>query len=437
MRVKLNVDDLTPVFREVLDTLAPRELEVQDLEGRWFLLRVRPYRTADNKIDGVVVALMDIDQLRRTGQELRTASDFARSVIEGVPLPLAVIDFNLQIRTTNEAFCKLSGLDRLICESSHLPSLAGSLWGLGEPLRDRLEGLRVSGNTVGERFEFTHIMNGSPVPRSFTVCGSVLQPHDEQFVLVTIQETTTHRESERALTAERDDLQRQVEGTSETLRRTQTELRALAASLFTSQEEERRRIARELHDDISQRLAAIEIDGVEAENQIKSATAKEAMQRIRTRLSQLSDDVRTMSHRLHPSILEDLGLTPALRSLTEEFGRRENMIATFSSREVPEIPLEVATALYRITQEALRNISKHAGQTHARVSLRGTPEGVQLQVADFGQGFDMESRRSGLGLLSMEERARQIGATLRVQSSLGDGTRITVDVPLPGAPGGE
>ena len=91
---------------------APREMEVQDREGRWFLLRVRPYRTADNKIDGVVVALVDIDQLRRTGQELRTARDFARSVIEGVPLPLAVIDFNLQIRATNDAFCELAGLDR-------------------------------------------------------------------------------------------------------------------------------------------------------------------------------------------------------------------------------------------------------------------------------------------------------------------------------------
>ncbi len=357
-------------------------------------------------------------------------------MIEGVPLPLAVVDFKLQIRATNDAFCNSRvSIGRYaraaICRPWQVrcgdsASRCGIAW-RGSSFR----------NTVGERFEFTHIMNGSPVPRSFTVCGSVLQPHDEQFVLVTVQETTTHRESERALTAERDDLQRQVEATSETLRQTQTELRALAASLFTSQEEERRRIARELHDDIGQRLAAIEIDGVEAENQIKSPTAKEAMQRIRTRLSQLSDDVRLMSHRLHPSILEDLGLTPALRSLTEEFGRRENMIATFSSREVPEIPLEVATALYRITQEALRNISKHAGQTHARVSLRGTPEGVQLQVADFGQGFDMESSRSGLGLLSMEERARQIGATLRVQSSLGDGTRITVGVPLLGARGGE
>jgi signal transduction histidine kinase len=138
-----------------------------------------------------------------------------------------------------------------------------------------------------------------------------------------------------------------------------------------------------------------------------------------------------MSHRIRPSIIEDLGLTVAIRTLTEEFGRREGMIATFSSQNVPEnVPLEAATALYRISQEALRNITKHAGQTHTRVSLREIPEGIQLQVADFGQGFDQDGARPGLGLLSMEERARHIGATLQVQSALGEGTRVTVNVPL-------
>jgi two-component system CheB/CheR fusion protein len=138
-----------------------------------------------------------------------------------------------------------------------------------------------------------------------------------------------------------------------------------------------------------------------------------------------------MSHRLHPSIIEDLGLKPALQSLTEEFGRREGMIVTFSARNVPEnLPLDVATSLYRIAQEALRNVTKHAGQTHTRVTLTGTKTGIQLNIADFGQGFDVESERHGLGLLSMEERARQIGGKMDVQSTLGEGTKITVTVPV-------
>jgi len=137
-----------------------------------------------------------------------------------------------------------------------------------------------------------------------------------------------------------------------------------------------------------------------------------------------------ISHRLHPSVIENLGLKAALRTLTEEFGERENMIASFSSQNVPEdLPLETATALYRITQEALRNVSKHAGKTHTRVSLRGTSEGLQLQIADFGHGFDMDAGRHGLGLVSMEERARQIRGAVQVQSRPGEGTTVMVKVP--------
>ncbi|MBV9083410.1 MAG: hypothetical protein JOZ62_12080 [Acidobacteriaceae bacterium] len=263
--------------------------------------------------------------------------------------------------------------------------------------------------------------------------GCVLQPDEEQFLLVTVEDITAHKEAERLLKSEKERLASEVEVKTQALGRSQDELRALTVSLFTSQEEERRRIARELHDDVSQRLAALEIESDEAEGSIpeQAAAAKQAMQRIRARIMKLSEDVRLMSHRLHPSIIEDLGLKAALQALTEEFGRRENMIATFLSRDVPDdLPLQVSTALYRITQEALRNVSKHAGQTHARVSLKGTPEGIELQVADFGHGFDIDGGRPGLGLLSMEERARHIGGRLHVQSRRGDGTRVSVSIPL-------
>ncbi len=430
LRVNLNVDDLTPLFAEVLDTLAAREIEVQDREGHWYLLRVRPYRTADNKIEGLVVALVDIDQLRRVQHELRAAHDFSRSVIQGVPLPLVVVDSELKIRETNQAFCALTRLDSADLDRRFLPSLAGTLWGLDQKLRDCLETLR-NANAMGESFEFEHVATGENA-RSFCIRGCVLQPDGEQFLLVTVEDITAHKQAERVLRSEKARLASEVEVTTQALGRSQEELRTLTASLFNSQEEERRRIARELHDDISQRLAAIEMDSDQVERNIPetASAAKESIQRIRARIAKLSTDVRRMSHRIHPSIIEDLGLKAALRTLTEDFGRGEKMIATFSSQSVPEsIPLDVSTALYRIAQEALRNVSKHADQTHARVSLRGTGEGLQLQIADFGQGFDQDEVRPGLGLLSMEERARQIGATLQVQSALGEGTKVSVNVP--------
>lgn len=432
LRVNLNIDDLTPLFTEVLDTLVSREIEVQDREGHWYLLRVRPYRTTDNKIEGLVVALFDIDQLRRVQQELRSARDFSRSVIQGVPLPLAVVDFDFNIRATNQAFCAIAQVETGELDRRYLPDLTASRWGLDRQLRENLDELRNAHN-VGDSFEFEHVTPGDN-SRTFSIRGCVLQPDEEQFLLVTVEDLTAHREAERVLKTERDRLTSEVEARNEALGRSQEELRALTANLFASQEEERRRIARELHDDIGQRLGAIEMESDQVWNRLpaEAGAARESIERIRARAAELSEDVRLMSHRLHPSVIEDLGLRPALQSLAEEFGRREDMIVTFSTRNVPEsLPLDVATALYRIAQEALRNVSKHAGQTHTRVTLTGTPDAVRLQVADFGQGFDVESERHGLGLLSMEERARHLGGEVVVQSALGEGTKITVTVPLP------
>jgi signal transduction histidine kinase len=217
------------------------------------------------------------------------------------------------------------------------------------------------------------------------------------------------------------------------VRRSLNELRALAAGLFTSQEEERRRIARRLHDDISQRLAAIEIEGDQLETNLppSASEAKMAIRRLRRRIANVSEDVRRMSHLLYPSIVEDLGLKAALLSLTEEFGVGENTVATFSSRDVPNhIPLDAAISLYRITQEAFRNLSPHAGQTRAQVSLRGTINGVELQIAFSAPGLEAHTERPELGLLGMEERARHMGAAFQFHSTPGDGTRMTVTLPL-------
>jgi two-component system CheB/CheR fusion protein len=151
---------------------------------------------------------------------------------------------------------------------------------------------------------------------------------------------------------------------------------------------------------------------------------------LRERVGLLGSDVRRLSHGLHPSLLDDLGLAAALRSLTSDFGEREGMITTFSAQDVPEsLPIDIATGLYRIAQESLRNVGKHAGKTHVKVNLRGTPDGLQLQISDAGHGFEQRLERNGLGLISMEERARLMEANLRVNSVVGHGTSVTVLVP--------
>jgi two-component system CheB/CheR fusion protein len=431
IRLNLHIDNLEPLFLEVLDTLAAQEIEVQDRDGHWYLLRVRPYRTTDNKIDGLVVAMVDIDQLRRSQQELRDASDFASSIIECVPLPLVVVDADFRIRATNEAFCILAGLSNQSLENRSLPDLTAVLWGMEQELGSRLESMRADGG-VGRSFEFEHRTTGES-PKTFLIRGRVLQPDGKQFMLITLEDITAHKEVERLLKAEGARLASEVESTTKELDRSRQELRALTGNLLTSQEEERRRLARELHDDIGQRMAAIGMSGAEILRTMNNdpARVKKKLERTLAAMRELSDDVRNLSHRLHPSIIEDLGLAVALQGVTEEFGQREGMIADFFSRDIPDsIPLDIATGLYRIAQEALRNIGKHAGKTHVKVNLLGMPEGIELQVMDSGAGFDITQNHRGLGLISMKERARLIGATVNIESTPRHGTKVTVSAPL-------
>lgn len=428
IRMNFSVPNLDQIFAEVLDSLAPREMEIQDQEGRWHLLRVRPYRTTDNKIDGLVVVLVDIDQFRRSQQELRDSRDFARSVIENVPLPVAVLNVDFRVRTVNEAFRKLPGASTDVFEGRSFPDLVRSYWGMQE-IRSHLENLRDQ-DTSTARFHFEHETASEP-KRIFRVSGCLLQPDHDKALLITIEDTTATTEAKRLANVERAQLAEQIQSATQQLGQTQEELRALAARLIQSQEDERRRVARELHDDVSQKLALLANDShMLSEQKLAEADAKKTLDRFTSRIGELSETVRGISHRLHPAIIEDLGLATALKNLVEEFAKRETMPVTFSGQDIPEdLSLEVSTSLYRIAQEALRNVSKYAGRTHVRVSLIGSDAGLRLEVADFGEGFDSSTKRMGLGLLSMAERARLVGGTFAVESALGRGTRITVLVP--------
>ncbi len=432
IRLNLNVDDLEPLFTDVLDSLGAREIEVQDRDGHWYLLRVRPYRTTENKIDGVVVVLVDIDQVRRTQQELQNARDFSTSIIAGTPLPLVVVDREFRICFTNEAFCVLANSSSQALDKRSLPDLAAVQWEMGQPLRTLLESLHANGEEGPRNQEFEFQTPGKN-PSVFLVCGQILKPDGGKFLLVTFRDLTQHKLLEKMLKEDRERLVHEVESTTRELERSREELQALTGNLLTSQEDERRRLARELHDDISQKLAALSAINYYILQHIQDdpESAAEKLQESSGQVLQLSEDVRTLSHRLHPSMLVDLGLSVALQALTEEFGEREEMISSYFAQDVPlELPIEVATVLYRIAQEALRNVAKYAGKTHVKVQLRGLPEGLELQVIDAGIGFDVEDYSPGLGLISMKERARLIGATLKIHSALWEGTRVTVLVPL-------
>jgi two-component system, chemotaxis family, CheB/CheR fusion protein len=429
IRLQLSVENIEPILTEVLESLGTREMEVQDREGRWHLLRVRPYRTAENKIEGLVVVLVDIDQLRKSQQNLVDARDFASSVVESVPVPIVVLNTDCTIRTVNTSFRELVELKASDLEGRSMPDLFKLLWGL-EGIGERLNSL-AAGNP-GATLEIEH-ESTTQQRKSLLIKAEALSTDGGRVLLLMVEDITLRRTGELLIARQKEALEGEIEVAARRLSRTQEELRGLTGHLLTAQEEERQYLARELHDDISQRLSALKLLLDEMTTEPAKGANSERLHSAQEQVESLNNDVRQISHRLHPSILSDLGLSESLRAMVQEFGDREKMPATYLSQDLPEVlPQQIATPLYRIAQEALRNVSKHAGKTHVKVALTGIDGYIQLKVMDFGTGFDQEADgpARGLGMISMHERARLAGGELNVQSTLGQGTTVTVEVPV-------
>jgi signal transduction histidine kinase len=220
------------------------------------------------------------------------------------------------------------------------------------------------------------------------------------------------------------------------LRQSQESFRQLAAKLLHAQEEERCRIAREMHDDWTQRLAMLGIDAAKLERHLGTPEKSlPLLHTMREQLVSLSEDVHDLSRQLHPSILDDLGLAEALRSECASFSRREEIAVDYRPGIVPaNVPKDTALGVYRVAQEALRNLAKHSAVGEAWVSLDTAGSELCLRVEDKGTGFDLDIVRfqPGLGLSSMMERVRLIRGNLSITSEPGRGTVVEVRVPLTG-----
>jgi PAS domain S-box-containing protein len=219
-------------------------------------------------------------------------------------------------------------------------------------------------------------------------------------------------------------------------KRAEEAVRVLAGKLLTAQEAERSRIAREMHDDITQRIAVLAIEAGKLE---QASGASELLPgklgEMKDQLILLSQDVHALSRQLHPSILDDLGLVDTLRSECASFSQREGISIRYTPQDIPAgIPKEVALCLYRIAHEALRNIAKHSAAREARVALTATGDSILLSIEDNGLGFSslQTQGRPGLGLDSMEERARLIGGEFTIRSKPGKGTLVEVWAPCTG-----
>jgi signal transduction histidine kinase len=363
----------------------------------------------------VAVRTAALRQSESTLQSFFNSTDLMMGVVE-------VIEGRLVMVITNRA------AQGAVEESS--PSLPPALRlapGAPEFWIANLEAARAMGKTVHVKYEIPSTPGGTLSERVITSAISFIGYNASgNRLFAWIGEDVT----------EKMHIEQKMEASRRSLEVSQAQLRHLTAQLLSAQDDERRRIARELHDDVNQRIISLAFD---IDDQMQQApdmppAVRMTLDVVKNEVAELSDHLRDLARRLHPSVLDDLGITSALRVCAQEFEQREHVSVRLALEE-SEKPLgpHLAECLFRVTQEALRNVAKHACATHVLLELTYQGDHVLLHIEDDGRGFAAPDRHGaprGLGLVSMGERVRLLEGTLTVKSDPGRGTRLSVSIPF-------
>jgi PAS domain S-box-containing protein len=209
------------------------------------------------------------------------------------------------------------------------------------------------------------------------------------------------------------------------LKKVEEELKQMVTKVIGIQEEERKRFSRELHDGIGQSLFSLLIQL----DQILGKERNPELERLRNYVSDIIEDVRNMAWEMRPSVLDDLGVIPALRTYIENYSRHYGIKVDLECNLSKRLEPQEETVIYRVIQEALTNIAKYADVAEANVRVTETERQIETCIEDRGKGFVRDRSAKGVGLLSMEERARGVGATLDIRSSIGKGTTVSLILP--------
>jgi PAS domain S-box-containing protein len=384
----------------------------------WLRWEIRPWGDQSGKPEGVLIFSEDITGRKRIEAALRESEATIRALLETASQSILAVDLNGAVVLANRMAEEMFGYER-----SEL---------LGMPL-ERLLPERRRTSHLSYRAEFAAHPRTRPMGAGMELQG--LRKDGTEFPIeVSLSSVQTSRGT-LAVAFITDITKRKQAETA--LQKSENDLRALARSLLTAQEDERRRVARDLHDDVTQRLAllSIEIGKLAAEFPPSEDRIGTRLRSFQGQARLASKEVHRLSHGLHPSVIEDFGLSTALEEFCEEFGKAQGINLRFDGLAADAgLSAEGASCLYRIAQECLRNAAKHAGATEVHVGITSDGANVQLTVKDNGSGFCVGADRvtSGLGLVSMKERIKMAKGTISITSHPGQGTEIVASVPLPG-----
>jgi len=413
---RVHPEDTNAVMTAALDAIAVKtdvfEIEHRmvhkDGSHRWFMSHGSVMRRADGTPYRMVGTSVDITERRHAVDLLRLALETSTTGMIMVDRTATIVLVNVHVEALfwyrREELLKKS-VQMLILERLHL-----------EPEGQR--GLGPEGGVLSARGsrELTGVRkDGAAIP--VEIGFSPFHTSEGEFVLLAVTDVSARKRAER----EREDLTRH--------------LRDLAGRMIAAQEVERSRLARDLHDDVSQQLAALSIalNGVKrrAAANPNSADLQREISALQERTNGLAESVRNLSHDLHPDVLRHAGLTAALTDYSNGLSPAVAVTCT-AEGDFESLDPEAALCLFRIAQEALHNVVKHAHASHAEVRLVRTADSAEITIVDDGSGFDVDTRKSGtgLGLISITERARLAGGTVSIVTALNEGTRVRVQVPI-------
>ena len=407
--------DWSDVLSAVIGGQGEAEAEIKTRDGRWYLLRARPHGAGKAQ---TVVVLTEIDKLRRkldrtaeTLREKETMLEVAREAGR-----IGTWDWNVisgEIRC-NEQWLRVRGVQ----EASEI-KLSRNGW-----------------------LEYVHQEDRGRLARELDLALKGEKPYDAEY-RVLWPDSSVHWLMGRGKVF-RDELGAPVRmvglslditarhNAEDALRENETMLRQVTAQLLAAREDERRLVACELHDDFNQRMAMLSNEVVGLQKEVPwGSTARQILETMHARVSELSDDLRRAAHQLYPPALEHFGLVMALETLCAEFSKAYPIAVHFAHRNVPAMLRgDEALCLYRVAQESLKNVVRHAEATAAEVRLERKKDRVRLSVSDNGKGFDPERSKRGLGLISIQERVRALGGAVSLDPGPGRGTSVRVEVSI-------
>lgn len=532
IRGALEVKDLEKIVLKTIETAQFQEFEVTDARGSWYQLRVRPYKTLDNKFDGAVISFQDITAVKRSLEQMKLYAD---ALIQNAPEPTLLLDSDLRVIVANRSFFDSFQVSHRETDGRLVYELGNNQWNIPD-LRillnrvsredTRIDDFEVRHNfeKLGERMMLLHARRVEPREGEFLIFLSIedvtaarsqfdtLERHAallnlaQDAIIVrdragkiyswnqgaeemygwtkeeALGKTThvilqtefpkpfeeieaelrrtgrwegklvhKHRDGRQLIVDSRWAFLQQTDGADvmleintdiSALEQSESSMRQLSSYLMKLQDEERRRIARELHDSTGQKLAAAKL---QLDTLVKSGNLKANEKKVSETAQWIDEcfqEIRTLSQLLHPPLLDEAGLLSATRWMVDGFSDRAKIqIDLKLAGEVGRLPQPIELALFRVIQESLSNIHRHSGANKAQIRLARADGSVTLEVRDNGKGIPAEvlsnsrNRKQivGVGILGMRERLSQLGGILEIDSNK-SGTTVKAQVPVPTTP---